>query len=210
LELTIREVRDPSNPKHPAPKTTRVRIRDVYVTGVKTKNPSNSNPPNYGFFVQSDTGPFGGIFINTGTTVPVVQVGNRVDVIGLYDELFSAPSVSHLTGATFTIVDAGTTLPFGPVVIDPAVYSVRNDPTAESYEFMLCQVDAPSVTVMNSDGAQDFDEFTITGGLRVDDDLFDTLDNNFAVGTSFPKVVGICGYSFNNRKIWPRSQADLE
>jgi hypothetical protein len=79
---------------------------------------------------------------------------------------------------------------------------------------MLCQIDAPKVTEMNADGAQDFDEFVVVDssgtGLRVDDYVFDPLDNNYAVGTAFPKIVGICGFSFSNRKIWPRSFTDLQ
>ena len=31
------------------------------------------------------------------------------------------------------------------------------------------------------------------------------LDNNQAVGTSFSKIVGICAFSFDNAKLWPRS-----
>jgi hypothetical protein len=45
---------------------------------------------------------------------------------------------------------------------------------------------------------------------RVDDNLYDVMDNTFEVGTSFPQIVGVCAFSFNNRKIWPRSQADLQ
>jgi hypothetical protein len=29
------------------------------------------------------------------------------------------------------------------------------------------------------------------------------------VGTAFSKVIGIAGFSFTNRKIYPRSMADL-
>ena len=35
------------------------------------------------------------------------------------------------------------------------------------------------------------------------------LDNTFAVGTTFEKIVGICGFSHSNRKIWPRTAADI-
>ena len=55
------------------------------------------------------------------------------------------------------------------------------------------------------------EQFAIgTGKLRVDDYLYDALDNTYAVGTSFSNVVGICGFSFSNRKIWPRDAADLQ
>jgi hypothetical protein len=134
-----------------------------------------------------------------------VVVGNQVDVVGLYEEVFS---MSFLSSPTTTVTSAGTTLPFLPIVLDPATISTAGA-DGEAYEGMLCQVDAPVVTVVNPDAPKDFDEFTVTGDLRVDDDLYETLDNAYPVGTAFPKIVGICGFSFSNRKLWPRSAADL-
>ncbi len=206
VELTIQDVRDTTSPNHPAPGTVRVRIKGAYVTALKTKNPSGSNPPNYGFFVQIGTAAYGGLFVNTGTAVPTgVAVGNQVDVVGLYEEVFG---LSFLSAPTVTVVNAGTTLPFAPIVLDPATLATGGA-NGELYEGMLVQIDAPVVTVVNPDAPKDFDEFAITGNLRVDDDLYDTLDNTYAVDATFPKLVGICGFSFANRKLWPRSAADL-
>jgi hypothetical protein len=78
---------------------------------------------------------------------------------------------------------------------------------------MLVSLDTVSVAIVNADAPKDFDEFSITDGssgvLRVDDFLYDALDNNYALGATFSKVVGICGFSFSNRKVYPRSAADL-
>ena len=35
------------------------------------------------------------------------------------------------------------------------------------------------------------------------------FDNTYAVSTAFSKVIGVYGFSFSNRKIYPRSAADL-
>jgi hypothetical protein len=83
---------------------------------------------------------------------------------------------------------------------------------AEGYENMLCEVDTVTVSVANADAPKDFDEFSVTDGsgdLRVDDYLSDALDNTYAVSTPFSKVIGVCGFTFANRKIYPRSAADL-
>jgi hypothetical protein len=210
LELSIQDVRDPSRPLHPKSGTVRVKLKGVYVTAVKTSNPSMTKPPTYGFFVQAGTAEFGGLFINTGATPPTVLVGNRVDVVGLYEEIAPAPTVSHLTTPTVTVTDPSTTLPFDPVSIESSIYASKTDPRAEPLEFMLCQVSAIAVDDVNPDGAKDFDEFSVTGSLRIDDELFEPLDNTYALGNQFSKIVGICGFSFGNRKLWPRSLNDIQ
>lgn len=203
--LTIKQVRDTSDPMHPTPGASRVKIAGVYVTAIKTVG------TNLGFFVQStEAGPFQALFVNTDKTAPTVQIGNRVTVTGDYDEIFY---MSHLQKPVIVVDDAGTTLPVMPLVVDPAVVSQDAGFDAEKYEGMLCQVNSVAVTLVNSDapdgGAADYDEFTVTGDLRVDDDLYSALDNTYPIGTTFTKVVGICGFSYNHRKIWPRIAADV-
>jgi cytosine/adenosine deaminase-related metal-dependent hydrolase len=201
---TIKQVRDPAAANKPAV-GTRVRIENVYVTGVKPVGPTN--PPNLGFFIQSGNGPYEGMFVQTGA-IPTVAVGNKVTIVGKYEEIFT---MSHVTGATVTVVDAGTNLPIAPVAVNAADVTT-NGASAEMYEGMLCSINGPiSVSMLNADVApQDFDEFQINNVLRVDDDLaVAAIDNTYPVGTTFPKMVGVCGISFSNRKIWPRSLADM-
>ncbi|HRI72033.1 MAG TPA: hypothetical protein PK156_47700, partial [Polyangium sp.] len=86
---------------------------------------------------------------------------------------------------------------------------------AEGYESMLVQVGDVAITVVNSDDPMDFDEFTVTGGLRIDDQCTDAikdmgLNNTCAVGSTFPAITGVLGYSFNNFKLTPRSATDIE
>ena len=211
VSFTAKQLRDPSDPAHPKAKT-RVRVKDVYVTGVRSAG------SNRGFFVQAGTDAFSGFYVDTGNTSPTVSVGNKVDVDGDYEETFF---ITTLKNGVAKVTDAGTTLPFGPLVFSIAdITNVGAIPggtegaSAEPYEGMLCQIDAASVSIANPDAPGDFDEFSITdasgGEIRVDDFLFDALDNNYAVGTAFSKVVGICYFSFNNRKILPRnSTTDL-
>ncbi|HEY8078936.1 MAG TPA: hypothetical protein VIF62_32615, partial [Labilithrix sp.] len=141
--------------------------------------------------------------------VVTVKVGNKVDVEGDYVEQFA---LSMLTSPKVTVTDPGTTLPFSPSVVTAAAVT-DGGASAEPLEGMLCEVDTVTVANMNPDTPKDFDEFQITdssaANLRVDDYVFDPLDNTYAVGTAFSKVVGICGFSFNQRKLWPRSLADL-
>lgn len=207
VEYTVKQLRDPSEPGHPQPGTIRARVKDLYVTGIRGAGAEQ------GFFAQVGTDGFSGLYVRTDSK-PTVAVGNKVDVVGDYEEVFG---ITTLRNPQVTITDAGTTLPFAPVVVTTAAVTNNGNtqgPDAERYEAMLCQVNAPSVTVMNSDGAKDYDEFSVADGsganLRVDDYLYEALDNTYPVSTAFPKIVGVCYFSFSNRKLLPRSAADLQ
>lgn len=202
---TIAQLRRVSDPAHPKSGDTRAIVRDVWVTAVK-----NVGAGSWGFFIQEAGAQYAGMFVSTSGSKPTVKVGNKVDVEGDYEELFG---MSQLSGVKIVVRDAGTTLGISPVIVDPAVYaSTANKGAAgEPWETMLCVVNGPvSVTKQNADTNGDFDEFAVTPSfLRVDDFIYDALDNNFPVGTTFQQIVGICGFSYDNRKIWPRSAADI-
>jgi cytosine/adenosine deaminase-related metal-dependent hydrolase len=205
-DFTVQALRDPTSPTHPAAGgAVRARVKDLYVTGVRITGKDR------GFFVQLDNGnlPFSGLYVLTGATSPTVSIGNKVDVEGDYDELFT---VTTLSNPVVKVTDAGTTLPFAPRVVTAAEVT-NGGVNEEAYESMLLEVDTVAVSLMNSDGASDFDEFTVTdasaGALRVDDYLYEALDNTYVVSTPFSKIIGVSGFSFKNRKLYPRSAADL-
>ena len=207
--FTVPELRDPTSPTHPPSGSVRALVKDLYVTGLRTFGAGR------GFFAQIDSGgaPFSGLYVETGAVSPTVSVGNKVDVEGDYEEVFN---VTTLRNVAIKVTGVGTTLPFPPNVFATAdisnVLAVQGV-SAEGYESMLCEVDAVTVSNVNPDAPKDFDEFSVidasANGLRVDDQLFDALDNTYALGAPFSKIVGICNFTFSNRKILPRSAADL-
>jgi hypothetical protein len=204
---TIPAIRNPMDPSHPMVNSP-VSIPPAWVTAVRP-NTGNSR----GFYVQNDTTePWNGIFVFTGGNAPGVQVGNQVSVSGVYMEF---NGLGEIGSPEVTILDNGTMLPFEPVLLDPATLAT-GQANAEPYESMLVRVGPVAITVQNPDmGMGDYDEFTITGNLRVDDQITDGvkdmgLNNACAVGTQFDDIVGIMGYSFANSKLQPRSKADVD
>jgi cytosine/adenosine deaminase-related metal-dependent hydrolase len=214
---TVEAIRDPSNPDHPQPGAI-VSFGDAYVTALK---PLPNTGSSRGFFVQTTNQPKSGMFVFTGSTTPGVAVGNKVSVSGIYEERFNIPQVSNVT---VTIQDAGTTLPFGPVVVTPAELATGGA-KAEDLKCMLVEINtgsAGTITITNAipDGATSkFYEFVVNGSLRVDDTIYtrygtatngpyppDTYKN----GRTFTKIVGIEGYSFDDAKLWPRTSADIQ
>ncbi|HWB75365.1 MAG TPA: hypothetical protein VG755_10420, partial [Nannocystaceae bacterium] len=201
--LPIEAIRDPSHPDHP-PEGAQVLITDAYVTAVRAGMGSG------GFYVQdASLSPYTGIFVFTGGAASV-EVGNLVTVSGTYTEYFG---LSEIESTGYTVDDAGVGLPFDPIdFADPGDLAVAA--TAEPYESMLVSVGAVSIVTLNPDAPSDFDEFEVTGPLRVDDAIFDNaigsgLGNSCAVGTDFSSIIGIEGFSFSNYKLQPRDASDI-
>lgn len=202
--VQVSELRDPSNPNHPSVGTP-VTIKDVYVSAVRV-NGTKADPA--GFYVQVDTAPFSGLFVQTVKT-PTVSVGNKVEVSGVYDEYYK---VTTLTSPKVTVTSTGTSLPFAPIFVKTSEIT-NNGPNAEKYESMLVEVRDVHVTNMNPDAPKDFDTFSVADDsnkeVRVDDNVYDALDNAYPVGKTFSKIAGVCILSYNNQTIYPRSAGDL-
>ena len=197
VEVTIAQIRDPNAPGHPAAGASHTTIKGVIVTAVKT------GTSGLGFFVQDPTATeYGGLLVFTGGAPnPAVKVGDKIDLEGDYVEYDGA---SEITKPKYTIVGTGAV---------PAPITVPDDYNGaggEKLEGMLCTIPHEvSITKQNADSDGDFDEFLVTGDIRIDDFVLDTLDNNDPVGTKFAKVVGVCHWSHGNRKIYPRTLEDI-
>jgi hypothetical protein len=199
--LPVQAVRDSTHPDHPAP-GTRVALSGLVVTALRAGNGSTS-----GFYVQHPSRePFSGIFVYTGSQPRTVGVGNRVWVAGRYQEYFG---LSELTEPVAGLEDPTTRLSIEPIEVAPAEIATGG-PLAEAYESMLVRVTEVSVTTTNPDLPNDYDEFAVTGGLRIDDRLFPELDNAYPAGKSFGSIAGILEFSFSNSKLLPRGANDLQ
>lgn len=202
----IEVLRNPAAPGHPAVKT-QVTIKGAYVTARRAASGSSR-----GFYVQNTSlNPYSGIFIFTGSSTPEVQVGNRVTITGTYDEYYT---LSEITNPIVTLEDSGTTLPFDPIVVMNAGDIATGGTLAEQYESMLVKIGNVAITVVNPDDPMDYDEFSVTGNLRIDDQCTDAiqnmgLNNTCAVGSTFMSITGVLGYTFNHFKLTPRDAKDV-
>ncbi|MFO0552885.1 MAG: amidohydrolase family protein [Polyangiaceae bacterium] len=200
-KLAIATVRDPSAAGHPSDGAT-VTLTG-YVTAVRPDTGSAR-----GFTIQDSMSPFSGIFVFTAGTSPGVVRGNQVTVTGVYTEFFG---YSEIGSPQITIDDPGTALPYTPIA--KASGELATAATAEPYESMMVSIGACTITNLNPDTPQDFDEFgvTTTGSteLRVNDQFFAAIDNTCALGAAFNGITGVLDYSFNNYKLEPRDAADV-
>ncbi|MEM6789352.1 MAG: amidohydrolase family protein [Myxococcota bacterium] len=193
---TIYAIQDVTDPNH-VPEGTEVEIACV-VTAIADNK----------FWCQDPLGgPFSGISIFTGSAPAyddssALQLYDSITVAGTYVEFFD---LTQLSDATVTYVGPGTA-PTPELVVSSAI--ATGGALAESYEGVLVRIVGVEVTIMDPD-PMDFDEFVVTGNLRIDDDIFEALDNTFPVMTAFAEIVGIHHFSFSNYKLLPRSAADL-
>ncbi len=190
---TVDAVRDPSHPDHPSEGTV-VALSGLVVTGVRT---------GAGFFAQ-DFGvtEYGGIYVyDFGESA--VAVGDIVDVSGAYTEYYG---LTELTDATAFVT--GTAPAPDPLEVSPCDIAT-DGVTAEAYESMLLRIRDTTVTLVNPDDPSDYDEFEVGGCLRIDDFLYDALDQP-ALGTAYAQITGLLSYGYDNTKLGPRDGTDLE
>lgn len=173
--LPLNVVRDPSHPDNP-PFGSTVSVRGLYVTAVRRS---------IRFYAQTTTSePFNGVFI---ATAEPVTVGQLLDVTGVYEDRYGQGQIG---AQRLSFVGSPGALPFDPIAIpDPATVATGGA-LAESYEGMVIRVGPVTVT----DPANRFDEFLVTGGLMVDDDLFNYSGSTYPVGTRFESLAGVLGF----------------
>ena len=196
---SIYDLQNTCSSNHP-PEETVVTV-DCSVTAIKTKLKSNGQFDYETFWCQERQGStHSGIHVFSRSEEGSVALGNDVQVQGTYQEYYG---LAELTDVTITITDANASV-IEPMVLDPA-----NIPDPELYEGMLIRFENISVTAENADSNGDYDEFAVTGGFRIDDFIWEDMDNNYPVGTTFTSITGMMHYSYSNYKLIPRNEDDL-
>lgn len=159
-----------------------------------------------GFFVQDPQGgEYSGIYvyINKNPDMLAVMPGDVVTITGLYTEYYDMSQIA--AGQAGDVQVVGTDAVPSPVVVAPADIATGGA-LAENYESVLVTVE--NVTV--SAAADNFGEWTVDGGLRVDDLFFATGDwPKPNPGDSFTSLTGPLTYSYDNFKLAPRTAEDL-
>ena len=187
--LSVRALRDPTDPDHPALLSV-VSISDLVVTAVGTQGFHAQDP------AEAD---FGAVYVYTGSA-PSVAEGDVVRVDGTYEEYFE---LSEITGPTVVVTGAAA-LP-EPILVSACDIGTSGA-SAEAYESMLVRVESVTVTNSNPDGGSDFGEMEVGGCLRVDDRYYAGYART--LGAAYTAIQGPLFYSFSNFKLLPRRADD--
>ena len=218
---SIHVLRNPDEQGHPS--NASIVSVDGYVTAKKTNN--------FLYVQEGITGaPWAGIYViagtnaGSGTTGP--KIGSKVTVTGLAQEVFG---MNQITAASVTITDP-TQQKLIPLPLETSAVNTDAGKAAEPYESLLVTVGggtagALTVTKDNPDTGPFF-AFIVTGNLWLDDTIFSyhgTLSPDSTVctadpapadcayprptlvsGTTFSRLTGIMGWSFSQRRLYPR------
>jgi hypothetical protein len=195
--LPISALRDPEDPDHPP------RHAHVEVSGSVTALRPDTGGAR-GYYLQHGSEPFSGLFVYTAGNSPGVGVGDLLTLRGRYDVYYGADQL-----VAPKVVLRATGAPLEPLVV--AANGIGDSGAlARPYDSMLVRVESVTVARTNPDAPSDYDETELEGGLRIDDLLCPDIENTYPAATSFTRITGILGRSFDHQKLWPRTPTELE
>ena len=181
------------------PENTVVTVENAVVTSGLTFKKD-------GFFIQDPMGgEYSGIYVYVGMNPDALMPtpGDVVTVTGLYTEYYTMSQLSASQAGDVMVT--GTAAELAPAVVAAADIATGG-PKAENYESVLVRVEGVTVAT----AADNFGEWTVDGGLHVDDLFFAAADwTKPNPGDTFASLTGPLNFSFDNTKISPRSAADL-
>ncbi len=176
-----------------------VRLTNQLVTSIKTSS---------GFFLQTKFGDpgytnsdFSGLFVAYAPSSPAISEGNRVDVFGVVQ---TSGGQVQLAASQVTVVNAFVGALPAAVAVANAADVATGGPRAAMLEGVIVSVSSVQVTATNP--AQG--EFTVTGGLLVDDLLF-AANPMPTVGQTFATLTGTLATLGNASKLLPHKASDL-
>ena len=210
--LTIKDVQDTKSAKHP--KTGSV----VKVLGVVTAVDAKKDKNGYykGFWIQDETatGPNNGLYAygyswkETDAAAKKPAVNDKVEVLGTYKEYYD---LTELDSVSFTKKGTVST-PIAPIKVKAAEIKT-GAATAEGYEGMLVQVD--NITVGDTVKTTGTPPLAVgfkdkTSSLIVENMIFDFMTPTApAKDAVYKSVVGVMGFSYKERRLYPRTAADM-
>lgn len=145
-----------------------------------------------GFFIQSGTGPWSGIFVFNNTNTP--NRGDSVTFSAQVEEYFGMTQLKNVSN--YTLVNSGNTLL--PTVVTTALAGT------EAYEGVLVKVEFATCSNANAG----FGEWTVWNSptsINIDDMIFAFTPTQ---GAAYD-VTGPVYYSFSTYKILPRDANDI-
>lgn len=198
-DRNIYDIQDPQCPDHITPAPIAAPGVSLTLSGVIVTATMGDT-----FFVQEAAGgPYSGIAVfNGATSTAALKRGDVLDIEGSYLEFFDT---SQITLTKFK--KTGSVAPLEPFEIGHPSHIATDGPLAEAFEGVLVRVHDVVTTHTRPDCPNEFGEFEVTGGLRIDDMGYHWSAH---LGDTFASITGVGHYSFGNHKIEPRDEADLD
>ncbi len=192
--VSVGAIADESAADHPA-EGSDVKVTGAVVTGVVEGG---------GFYAQDPTASEqGGVYVyDRGSNS--VEVGQEVTVEGVYDEYYGLQEI-----VATTVQVTGTTAVPEPILVASCDIGTGGV-DGERYEAMLVRVEGVTVTNENPDDPNDYGAMEVDSCLWLDDDAYEYDVSARALGTVYASVTGPLHWTYDQRRVLPRSADDLE
>ncbi len=177
----------------------------VNIEGIVTSEPGLFNGGT--FTIQTGSGPWTAVhcFDNTATTT--VQRGDSVRVAGVVEEYFNLTEVTFFGPQSVTILSSGNPLPAAFLPPGGTSWLTTGAATGETLEGVYTRLENLEVT-LDDDGFGQWQVTDTFGTALIGDDAFYLYIPT--LGDSLDAVEGITSYSFGERKLEPRDNADIQ
>ncbi len=205
VELKISDVRNPDSDKHPLPETE-VYLPEIVVMSQKFVVSKGSNLR--GFFASDpESGPYSGILIVLfGSADMEVMPGDRFSIRGTYTEFCGVTTIYPTCSCQIEVSEHALRLEGGEIP-EPVYVEDHEELVAEKSLSLVYQNTLVTIgPVKIESGPNTYREYTLSGGLKVDDMIFE--NKNVAVGSTIERLTGFLYFSYGENKLEPRDAAD--
>ena len=215
--IKIKDIQDTTSASHPK-KDDVVKVNGV-VTAVDATVYNGSYK---GFWIQdeTDTGPYTGVYVygyswkSTDATAKIPAVGDKLEVTATYTEYYD---LTELDNASF-VKKGKVTTPIAPVKVSAKDVMTKGT-KAEAYEGMLVEVNWDGTAfkeiavgdVVADKSKKQLGFKDANSGLIIEAKIHDFLKPTAPKkGDKYKSIVGIMSYDFKERRLFPRSAADMK
>ena len=164
--------------------------QEVETTGIVTGISDSAD----GYYIQDGAGAWNGVFVYDNANTPAI--GDEVTITGEVQEYYELTEIGYIDA--FNVNSQGNALP------DAEILSVP-DANMEDYEGVFIRVENLTVTELPNQYGIWATEDGNGNELLVDDDMFSYTPS---MGEQLT-LVGIMNFSFDERKLNPRSMEDI-
>ncbi len=177
----------------------------VSLVGVVTASSENNNL-GYVYIQQEGEAAWSGIWVNGGSLITGLVIGDKVRVIGVVEEYFGLTRLSNISGVE--VISSGQTI--SPVVLNPNLFSSYDFATCEKYEGMLVELDNPTGNLFVVDTNADAAQSRNNGEWRVGGDINDPSSGcRVLTGRQGSTTFSSLNVSYVNSPLWATTDGTM-
>jgi hypothetical protein len=174
--------------------------------GIVTASAENNNL-GYVYIQQDGEVAWSGIWVNGGSLITNLVVGDRVAVTGVVEEYFGLTRLSNISNVQ--ILQTQQTPPT-PVVLNPNIFSTYDFATCEKYESMLVELQNPNGNLFVVDTNADAGQLRNNGEWRVGSDINDpTSGCRVLSGRQGSSTFSSLNVSYVNSPLWSTTDGTM-